>query len=82
MRGMEVIVPIVVTILVIGLFAVLPIWAIVHFRLSGTGGRDSGTRGIGSALFELDRLLSRPSIEHVVKAEDDDKLHEDAKAGD
>ena len=72
----------IVVILVIGLFAVLPIWAIVHFRLSGARGRDKGTAAVGNALFELDRLISRPSIEYVVKAEDEDKLHEDAKGGD
>jgi hypothetical protein len=72
------------TLVAIGMFILVPIamiWTMVdHLRGKGSDRSGSGafTAGIGAAMQELDRLMSRPSIEHkvdtenrIVKREDD-----------
>jgi hypothetical protein len=48
-------------------------WAVVdHLRHGHKRQRKAGSGGaapLGSALMELDRLVARPSVEHVVEAE-------------
>jgi hypothetical protein len=57
-------------------FVVVPIVMIAsmvsHFRVRGSERKGSGgiSNGIGAALQELERLTSRPSIEHQVEAQD------------
>ena len=43
-----------------------------HFRTRGSERKGSGgiSSGIGAALQELDRLMSRPSVEHQLDAQD------------
>jgi hypothetical protein len=56
-------------------FIIVPItmiWSMVdHFRKRGSQRTGSGgiSSGIGAALLELDRLMTRPSVEHQVEAE-------------
>ena len=48
------------------------IWSIVdYFRGKGSDRRGSGsfTAGVGAAMQELDRVMARPSVEHIVEAE-------------
>ena len=57
--------------LIVGVPAML-IWSVVdHLRRRGSERPGSGsfTAGIGSAMQELDRLMARPSAEHIVDAE-------------
>jgi hypothetical protein len=57
-------------------FVVVPIAMIgsmvSHFRTRASERRGSGgiSSGIGAAIQELDRLMSRPSVEHQVEAQD------------
>lgn len=46
------------------------VWAIVdHVKHGKQRPRRSTAGGVGSALIELDRLTARPSVEHVVEAQ-------------
>jgi hypothetical protein len=49
------------------------IWTIVdhlrHGRKRERKGSGGGAMPLGSALMELDRLVARPSVEHVIEAE-------------
>jgi hypothetical protein len=48
------------------------IWSMVdYFRGKGSQRRGSGsfTAGVGAAMQELDRVMARPSVEHIVEAE-------------
>jgi hypothetical protein len=69
--------------IIIGLPAML-IWSIVdHLRGRGSerkGG--SASAGIGAAMVELDRLMARPSAEHIVKAKNQILKREDDQGGD
>jgi hypothetical protein len=40
------------------------------------------TAGIGAAMQELDRLMARPSAEHIVEAQNPVVKREDDKGGD
>ncbi len=57
-------------------FVVVPIVMIAsmvsHFRSRGSERKGSGgiSSGIGAAMQELDRLMSRPSVEHQLEAQD------------
>ena len=63
------------TVIAITAFAVVPIVMIAsmvsHFRTRASERKGSGgiSNGIGAALQELDRLMSRPSIEHQMETE-------------
>jgi hypothetical protein len=63
------------SIMAVLMLVVLPIVlvksAIDHFRGRGSDRRGSGgiSAGIGAAMQELDRLMTRPSVEHQVEAE-------------
>ena len=53
---------------------ILPVWAVIDIRRhSGqkpaAERRTRGGSGIGNALQELDRLVTRPAIEYTVEAE-------------
>ncbi len=72
---------------VLGL-VVLPLWILFSLRrmsmselMYGPQGKRKSRGGIGNALQELNRLLTQPSIEHRIEAEDPDKLSEDEKGG-
>jgi len=61
------------------------IWSIVdHHRNRGSQRRGSGsmTAGIGAAMQELDRLMARPSAEHIVEAQNPVVKREDDKGED
>ena len=61
------------------------IWTMIeHFRGRGSQRRGTGgiSAGIGAAMQELDRLISRPSIEHRVDAEKPVLKREDDSGGD
>jgi hypothetical protein len=69
--------------LIIGVPAAL-IWSVVdHLRHRGSERTGSGsfTAGIGSAMQELDRLMARPSAEHIVDAETPVLKREDDAGG-
>ena len=57
--------------MLIGLPAVLIGTAIAHFRGRGSDRQGSGgvSAGIGAAMRELDRVMTRPSVEHQVETE-------------
>ena len=72
-------------------FIVLPIgliWAVVDLirGKKGTGDKRRGGGGIsnvvGGAMLELDRLLTRPSIEHTIETEQPTLKREDDSGGD
>jgi hypothetical protein len=70
--------------LIVGVPAAL-IWSVVdHLRHRGSERPGSGsfTAGIGSAMQELDRLMARPSAEHIVDAESQVLKREDDASGD
>ncbi len=76
------------TAVVLGLFVVLPLWIVFSLRrmsigelMYGPQGNRKSRGGIGNALQELNRMLTKPSIEHRIEAEDHDKLTEDEKSG-
>jgi hypothetical protein len=61
------------------------IWSAVdHFRGPGSERRGGGTfsAGIGAAMQELDRILTRPSIEHQIETEHQTLKREDDSGGD
>ncbi len=53
--------------------------AVDYFRGKGSDRRGSGgiTAGIGAAMQELDRIMTRPSIEHKLEAEHQTLRRED-----
>jgi hypothetical protein len=60
------------------------IWGVVdHIRNSHKRERRNtgATAGIGAAMQELDRLVARPSVEHVVEAETQTLRREDDQGG-
>jgi hypothetical protein len=61
------------------------IWSMVE-HLRGRGSQCSGSggisAGIGAALQELDRLMTRPSVEHQIETEHPDLKREDDAGGD
>jgi hypothetical protein len=73
---------IVVAAILIGVPAVL-IWSMVDHVKHGRGReqRSSGAAAVGNALQELDRLVARPSVEHVVEAETAPLRREDEDDG-
>jgi hypothetical protein len=55
-------------------FVILPIVMLIAMRdhLRGKGSERRGgsvTSGVGAAMQELDRILTRPSVEHTIEAE-------------
>jgi hypothetical protein len=69
---------------IIGVPAVL-IWSMIDYsrtRASERPGSGSFTAGIGGAMQELDRLMARPSAEHVEEAENPVLKREDDSGGD
>jgi hypothetical protein len=51
---------------------ILLVWSMVdYFRGKGSERRGSGsfTAGVGAAMQELDRIMARPSAEHIIEAE-------------
>jgi hypothetical protein len=61
------------------------IWSAVdHFRKPASERKGLGgiSAGIGAALVELDRLLTRPSVEHQLEAEKRVLKREDDSGGD
>ena len=73
------------------MFVVAPIgmiWCIVDL-IRGKKGTDDERRGgggisnvVGGAMLELDRLLTRPSVEHTIDAEHPTLKREDDSGGD
>jgi hypothetical protein len=55
-----------------------------YFRGKGSDRRGSGshTSGIGAAMQELDRIVSRPSVEHQVETEHQTLRREDDAGSD
>lgn len=69
--------------MIVGLPIVL-IWTMVdHFRGRGSDRSGSGgiSAGIGAAMQELDRIMTRPSIEHQVDTEQSVLKREDDSGG-
>jgi hypothetical protein len=61
------------------------IWSIIDYsrsRASDRPGSGSFTAGIGAAMQELDRLMARPSAEHIEEAENPVLKREDDSDGD
>jgi len=65
--------------MLVGLPAVLIGSAIAHFRGRGSDRQGSGgiSAGIGAAMRELDRVITRPSVEHQVETERRTLIRED-----
>jgi hypothetical protein len=60
-------------------------WSMVdYFRGKGSERRGSGsfTAGVGAAMQELDRIMARPSAEHIVEAENPVLRREDDSGAD
>jgi hypothetical protein len=72
----------------VAVLIILPVamlWAMLdHFRKSGSERVGSGglSAGIGAAMQELDRLMTRPSVEHQIEAEQPVLKREDDQGGD
>lgn len=72
----------------VAVLIILPIamiWGMIdHFRKSGSERVGSGgiSAGIGAAMQELDRLMTRPSVEHQIESEQHVSKREDDKGGD
>jgi hypothetical protein len=65
------------------IFVGLPLWFLLFpSQLYAWKHQSKVTSSIGNALQELDRLLTRPSIEYRIEAEDSDKLSQDDQGGD
>ena len=67
---------------------ILPVWAIIDIRRElrdkNRGNKNAerrGGSGIGNALQELDRLVTRPTIEYTVEAETPLLKREDDRGG-
>ena len=61
------------------------VWTMVdYFRGRGSDRRGSGslTSGIGAAMQELDRIMTRPSVEHKVETEHQTLRREDDAGSD
>jgi hypothetical protein len=59
--------------------------AIDHFRGRGSdrhGGGGTISAGIGAAMQELDRIMTRPSVEHQIEVEHQTLKREDDAGGD
>jgi hypothetical protein len=72
----------------LAMFVIVPIVMIRgmldHFRTRASERPGSGgiSAGIGAALQELDRIMTRPSVEHQVDTEQQILKREDDKGGD
>ena len=56
------------------------VWTMIdYFRGKGSDRRGSGslTSGIGAAMQELDRIMTRPSVEHQIETEHQTLRRED-----
>ena len=75
----------IMAVLTLVVLPIVLIWsAIDHFRGRGSERRGSGgiSAGIGAAMQELDRLMTRPSAEHKVEAEQPVLKREDDSGSD
>jgi hypothetical protein len=64
---------------------IMLVWSMVdYFRGKGSDRRGSGsfTAGVGAAMQELDRIMARPSAEHIVEAENPILRREDDSGAD
>jgi hypothetical protein len=74
---------IIAAVFVIGVPAMIIFSIVDHLRGRGSerkGG--SASAGIGAAMIELDRLMARPSAEHIVEAQNQTLMREDDQGGD
>jgi hypothetical protein len=75
------------TIIAVATLVALPIvlvWSMIdHFRVRGSERRGSGgiSAGVGAAMQELDRIMTRPSVEHQIEAEHQTLKREDDAGG-
>jgi hypothetical protein len=75
------------TVLAIAFLVLIPIVLVGslvnHLRGKGSDRRGGGgvSAGVGAALAELDRVLARPSIEHLVETENPTLKHDEDKGG-
>jgi hypothetical protein len=63
---------------------VMLVWTMIdYFRGKGSDRKGSGglTAGVGAAMHELDRIMTRPSVEHQIETEHQTHPRED-DAGD
>jgi hypothetical protein len=83
MTAYQLLLLIVAGVVLIGVPIVLIGSAIAHVRTraSERPGSGSQTAGLGAAMQELDRLVARPSAEHVVEAQNPALRREDDEAG-
>ncbi|HEX2474292.1 MAG TPA: hypothetical protein VHK01_06085 [Lacipirellulaceae bacterium] len=64
---------------------IMLVWSMVdYFRGKGSERRGGGsfTAGVGAAMQELDRVMARPSVEHIIKAENPVLRREDDSGAD
>jgi len=62
----------IMAVLVLVVLPIVLVWsAIDHFRGRGSERQGSGgiSAGIGAAMQELDRIMTRPSVEHQIESE-------------
>jgi hypothetical protein len=70
----------VVAILMVVLVPITLVWSMIdHFRSKGSERRGGGgiSAGVGAAMMELDRIMTRPSVEHQVETENQVLRRED-----
>jgi hypothetical protein len=82
MSALDLLLSIIALVVLVGVPAGM-IWGVVYELRHGRKRPRKGSGGtpIGSALVELDRLVARPSVEHIVEAENQALRREDDQGG-
>jgi len=82
--SLQIIFLIVMAVVTLIIFPIMMIWSLVdHLRGRDRDRRGGGgiSSGVGAAMLELDRLMTRPSIEHQIETEHQTLKREDDAGG-
>lgn len=82
MSARDILLLVVALVIIVGVPAAM-VWGVAYELRHGRKRERKGSGGapLGSALIELDRLMSRPSVEHIVEAENQVLRREDDQGG-